>query len=96
MERNGFEATTPRPRIVIIDDERGILETIEILLRGEGFDPIGVQSPREALQRLSELDPYIVLTDIRMPGVTGLEILQAMRAYDPEVPVILMTAQASL
>ena len=96
MERNGFEATTPRPRIVIIDDERGILETIEILLRGEGFDPIGVQSPREALQRLAELDPDIVLTDIRMPGVTGLEILQAMRAYDPEVPVILMTAQASL
>jgi len=96
MERNGFEATTPRPRIVIIDDERGILETIEILLRGEGFDPIGVQSPREALQRLSELDPDIVLTDIRMPGVSGLEILQAMRAYDPEVPVILMTAQASL
>src|SRR5687768_9662972 len=96
MERNGFEATTPRPRIVVIDDERGILETIEILLRGEGFDPIGVQSPREALQRLAELDPDIVLTDIRMPGVTGLEILQAMRAYDPEVPVILMTAQASL
>jgi two-component system response regulator HydG len=96
MERNGFEATMPRPRIVIIDDERGILETIEILLRGEGFDPIGVQSPREALQQLSELDPDIVLTDIRMPGVSGLEILQAMRAFDPEVPVILMTAQASL
>jgi DNA-binding NtrC family response regulator len=96
MERNGLEAKLPRPRIVIIDDERGILETIEILLRGEGFDPIGVQSPREALQRMSELDPDIVLTDIRMPGVTGLEVLQAMRAYDPEIPVILMTAQASL
>ncbi|HEX6313933.1 MAG TPA: sigma 54-interacting transcriptional regulator, partial [Gemmatimonadaceae bacterium] len=95
MERNRFDGTS-RPRIVIIDDERGILETVEILLRGEGFDPIGVQSPREALQRLDELEPDIVLTDIRMPGVSGLEILQAMRAHDPEVPVILMTAQASL
>jgi DNA-binding NtrC family response regulator len=96
MERNWLDATSSRPRIVIIDDERGILETVEILLRGEGFDPIGVQSPREALQRLNELEPDIVLTDIRMPGVSGLEILQAMRVYDPEVPVILMTAQASL
>ena len=96
MERNVFDATTRRPRIVIIDDERGILETLEILLRGEGFDPIGVQSPREALQRMDDVAPDIVLTDIRMPGVTGLDILQAMRTYDSEVPVILMTAQASL
>jgi DNA-binding NtrC family response regulator len=57
MERNWLDATSSRPRIVIIDDERGILETVEILLRGEGFDPIGVQSPREALQRLNELEP---------------------------------------
>jgi DNA-binding NtrC family response regulator len=96
MERDVIGATQPRPRIVVIDDERGILETVEILLRGEGFDPIGVQNPRDALQRLNELAPDIVLTDIRMPGVNGLEILQAMRAHDPEVPVILMTAQASL
>jgi DNA-binding NtrC family response regulator len=96
MERNGFEARAPRPRVVIIDDERGILETLEILLRGEGFDPIAVQNSREAKQQLKELDPDIVLTDIRMPGVTGLEILQAMRNHDPEVPVILMTAQAQL
>jgi len=83
-------------RVLIVDDERSILDTVQILLRGEGFDVVTVQSPREALQRVAELKPDIVLTDIRMPGVSGLEVLAAMRAYDAEVPVILMTAQASL
>jgi CheY-like chemotaxis protein len=78
------------------DDERSILDTVQILLRGEGFEVGDVQNPREALERLAELAPDIVLTDIRMPGMTGLEVLAAVRAARPEVPVILMTAQASL
>ena len=84
------------PRVMIIDDERSILETVQILLRGEGFDVVGMQNPREALQRMDDVAPDIVLTDIRMPGLTGLEVLAHMREYDPEIPVILMTAQASL
>jgi DNA-binding NtrC family response regulator len=85
-----------RPKVLVVDDERGILDTVEILLRGEEFEPVIVQSGREAVARIADVDPDIVLTDIRMPGVTGLDVLQAVRAYDPEVPVILMTAQASL
>jgi DNA-binding NtrC family response regulator len=85
-----------RPKVMVIDDERAILDTVEILLRGEGFDAVPMQSGREALERWQEVDPDIVLTDIRMPGMTGLDVLAAVRARDPEVPVILMTAQASL
>src|SRR5512145_1395682 len=83
-------------KVIVVDDERAILETVEILLRGEGFEPVVMQSGREALDKLSQLSPDIVVTDIRMPGVTGLDILEAVRERDPEVPVILMTAQASL
>jgi DNA-binding NtrC family response regulator len=83
-------------KVLIVDDERAILETVEILLRGEGFDACVAQSGREALERFDELGPDVVLTDIRMPGVTGLDLLEAVRERDPEVPVILMTAQASL
>jgi DNA-binding NtrC family response regulator len=81
---------------MVIDDERAILDTVEILLRGEGFEPFMLQSGQQALDQMQELAPDIVLTDIRMPGVTGLDVLQAVRERDPEVPVILMTAQASL
>ncbi|MGH7462869.1 MAG: response regulator, partial [Longimicrobiales bacterium] len=83
-------------KVMVIDDERAILDTVEILLRGEGFEPCVLQNSREALERLAQESPDIVLTDIRMPGVTGLDILEAVRERDPEVPVILMTAQASL
>ncbi len=85
-----------RFRVLVVDDERAILETVEILLRGEGFDATVFQSAREALDRFDEIKPDVVLSDIRMPGVTGLELLAAVRERDPEVPVILMTAQASL
>jgi DNA-binding NtrC family response regulator len=86
----------PAVRVLIIDDERSILDTVQLLLRGEGFDVVTTQSPRDAVARLPELAPDIVLTDIRMPGMTGLEVLAEVRRYDVEVPVILMTAQASL
>ena len=84
------------PKVLVVDDERAILDTVEILLRGEGFDASVAHSGREALERFDELSPDVVLTDIRMPGVTGLDLLEAVRQRDPEVPVILMTAQASL
>jgi DNA-binding NtrC family response regulator len=83
-------------RILVVDDERGILETIEILLRGEGFEVSALQNGREALERFESLKPDIVLTDIRMPAMSGLDILAEVRRRDPQVPVILMTAQASL
>ena len=85
-----------KPKILVIDDERAILDTVGILLRGEGFETHLLQNGREALERLDQIRPDIVLTDIRMPSISGLEILEAVRSKDPEVPVILMTAQASL
>ena len=84
------------PKVLIIDDERSILDTLRILLRGEGFEVSVSDSGRDALERIQELQPDVVLTDIRMPGVTGIDVLSAVRDRDPDLPVILMTAQASL
>jgi two-component system response regulator HydG len=85
-----------RVRVMVVDDERAILDTVEILLRGEGMVATVFQSAREAIDQLESVKPDVVLSDIRMPTVTGLEVLAAVREKDPEVPVILMTAQASL
>lgn len=84
------------PSVLIVDDERSILDTLHILLRGEGFEVILADSGKEALERLTDATPDVVLTDIRMPGMTGLDLLAAVREHDAEIPVILMTAQASL
>ena len=83
-------------KILVVDDESAILETLEILFRGEGYEVTVADSGPKALAALEEEKPDIVLTDIRMPGAGGLDVLSEARAVDPEIPVILMTAQASL
>jgi Response regulator containing CheY-like receiver, AAA-type ATPase, and DNA-binding domains len=89
------EAAT-KPSVLVVDDETGILDSLKILLRNEGFAPNVAHGGRAGLECLAASAPDIVLTDIRMPNVTGVEILAAARQSDPDVPVILMTAQATL
>jgi len=83
-------------KILLVDDEAGILDTLQILFRREGFDVAVASSGRAALESLERERPDLVLSDIRMPGADGLEVLSRAREVDPELPVILMTAQASL
>jgi len=84
------------PSVLIVDDETGILESLGILLRNAGFDTHTARGGRAGLEQLSNLQPDIVLSDVRMPDVGGVEILAAARQQDPDTPVILMTAQATL
>jgi two-component system response regulator HydG len=83
-------------RILLVDDEMGILDSLRILFRGEGYEVQTASGGAEAIEILSKDKPDLVVTDIRMPTVSGLEVLAKSRELDPEVPVILMTAQASL
>ncbi len=83
-------------RILLVDDESGILDTLRILLQGNGYEVVSALSGREAVEMLPDTLPDIVLTDIRMPGMTGLEVMAKAHEVDPETAVILMTAQASL
>jgi two-component system response regulator HydG len=85
-----------RPSLLIVDDESAILDTLRILFRNEGFDVSVAQGGRAALEALERAVPQIVLTDVRMPSVSGIDLLTAARQRDPDLPVILMTAQAEL
>jgi two-component system response regulator HydG len=84
------------PTILVIDDEMGILDTLKILLKNSGFHVETAQGGRAGLAALNSSVPDIVLTDIRMPQVGGIQILERAQELDPEMPVILMTAQATL
>ena len=85
-----------QPSILIVDDESGILDTLRILLRKEGFEITTAQGGKAGLEQIRSGNHDIVLTDVRMPQVSGLDILQAAKEQDAVTPVILMTAQASL
>jgi two-component system response regulator HydG len=85
-----------QPSVLVVDDESSILDTLRILLRKEGYEVTTAQGGKAGLEQIRSGNHAIVLTDVRMPQVSGLDILQAAKDQDPETPVILMTAQASL
>jgi two-component system response regulator HydG len=84
------------PSVLVVDDEAGILETLRILLRNEGFAVRTALGGTAGLAALDEGLPDIVLSDIRMPTISGIEILAAVKERDAGLPVVLMTAQASM
>ncbi|HEX6059442.1 MAG TPA: sigma-54 dependent transcriptional regulator [Gemmatimonadaceae bacterium] len=88
--------TDHKPTVLVVDDEGGILDSLRILLKNEGYDTHVAQGGRAGIEQLEALDPDIVLSDVRMPSVDGLQVLAAARAKNPITPVILMTAQATL
>ena len=83
-------------KILLVDDESGILESLGILFRGEGYEVLTSHTGKDALAQLAHDKPDLVITDIRMPGASGLDVMSFAKEVDPELPVILMTAQASL
>ena len=90
------ERSNGAPNVLIIDDEAGILDSLRILLKNEGFVPHVALGGKAGLDQIESLSPDIVLSDVRMPTVGGLQVLSAARQRDPNTPVILMTAQATL
>ena len=84
------------PSVLVVDDETSILDSLRILLKNAGFVPHTAHGGRAGMEMLASVRPDIVLSDIRMPGVDGVQLLGAARAHDADLPVILMTAQATL
>jgi two-component system nitrogen regulation response regulator GlnG len=87
----------PKPTCVwIIDDDRSIRWVLEKALLREDISCMTFSSASDALRELERSQPSAVLSDIRMPGVSGLELLQALKERLPKVPVIIMTAYSDL
>jgi two-component system, NtrC family, nitrogen regulation response regulator GlnG len=80
----------------IVDDDRSIRWVIEKALGREGIGFSSFSSAQEALEALREGPPQVLVSDIRMPGSSGLELLQALKERHPAVPVIVMTAYSDL
>ena len=83
-------------KILLVDDDQYVLDSTATLLRISGFDVIAFDSGGKALVALEAEKFDLVLTDVNMPMMTGIELLRQIRARDEEMPVILMTAYAEL
>jgi two-component system response regulator AtoC len=82
--------------VLIIDDEPGLRQTVSLILSGEGYEVHVASDGEEGLQRALELQPGIVLCDVRMPRMTGIQFLERYRAAGGGALVIVMTAYGSL
>ncbi len=83
-------------KIIIVDDEKRMCDSLTALLGDEGYQVEAYQDPRQAAQAIRTSRVDLVITDIKMPDVDGLELLQIVKQVDMDIPVILMTGYASL
>ena len=82
-------------RVLVVDDERLITDTICAILNENGFDAFGAYSGVEALEAASELRPQIVLSDVMMPKMSGVDLGIKLRSLYPEMKVALLSGQAA-
>jgi two-component system response regulator PilR (NtrC family) len=83
------------PRVLVVDDERSLLETLEIVLRRSGHEVLISDDEALALELFREKKPDLVLQDVRMGGIGGLELLKRFKSIAPSIPVIVMTAYST-
>ena len=82
--------------ILVVDDEKGQREILSAILRKEGYLAAAVPGGREALERLETEEFDIILTDLKMQGISGMELLEKILANDPRQCVIIMTAHGTI
>ena len=80
------------PRILVVDDDTDGLEVLELRLTHAGYEVETAESAEKALSRVKAFDPGMIVTDVRMSGMTGLELLEKIRSAMEGVEVVVMTA----
>jgi two-component system NtrC family response regulator len=82
--------------ILIVDDEKNYRVVLSAFLSGEGYEMLTAESAQEALEAMDSVDVDLVLTDMKMPVMTGIELLKKIKEKNPHLPVVMMTAYGTV
>ncbi len=82
-------------RLLVVDDEPSMTEFLEILLAQEGYEVTTASSGEEGFKLYRRFEPDLILTDVKMPGMSGLDLIREIHALDSAIPIIAITAYAS-
>jgi two-component system OmpR family response regulator len=86
-------STGTKRRVLVVDDEDNVTHLVSSALRFDGFETVTADNGPDALSRVAESNPDLVVLDVMMPGMDGLGVLQNLRAAGSHVPVIFLTAR---
>src|SRR5262249_27025881 len=92
FRESGHGSVSAQPRVLLVDDESQFREMLAEYLAGRGFEVFEVESGEDALDKLAAVDPQLVLLDVMMDGIGGLETLRRIKVLRPETCVIMVTA----
>lgn len=84
-----------KKRILVVDDDSDVRVMLYDLLTSEGYDVLTFEKPLEALSRTAEYAPDIVLLDLRMPEISGLDLLPMLKQAAPDAGIIIVSAYAN-
>ena len=87
------QASSGAPRVLVVDDEAMLADLLSQALRHEGWETATAKDGLDALAKASSFHPDVVILDVQMPRMDGLEALERLRARDPELPVLFLTAR---
>ncbi len=82
--------------ILIVDDEKNYLVVLEALLGPEGYEILTADNARDAIRLIEESELDLVITDIKMPGISGMKLLEEAKKIAPDLPIIMMTAYGTI
>jgi len=85
-----------RGRVLVVDDDADVRAGVVEVLRETGYEVETAPDGFRALAKLTECEPDLLLTDLKMPGMDGIELMERARKLDPERPIVLMTAYAAI
>jgi two-component system, NtrC family, response regulator AtoC len=88
--------TTSAATVLIVDDERTLARAVKAFLAEAGYEAEVAGDGEKALELLPTLRPDLVFTDVRLPGMSGIDLLRRIREFDPAIPVIIMTAYGTI
>lgn len=82
------------PKVLVVDDEPNIVLSLEFLMQQAGFDVTTAEDGEKALELVASVKPDVLLLDISLPGISGFEVLESLRAQDEfqRLPIIMLTA----
>jgi two-component system, NtrC family, response regulator GlrR len=91
-----MNTTAARPSVLVVDDDPDLLRLMQIRLSAAGYSVTTAESAERALAQLAVARPRVVVTDLRMSGMDGMALFEAVRAQNPALPVIILTAHGTI